>query len=71
METGWPDLQQRRGESELEKMGAQRKGKKKKKKRKREKEIVKKKKKLKKRPVCPFFYSIKSVPYLFICEKLL
>ena len=36
METGWPDLQQRREESELEKMGAQRKEKKKEKKRKRE-----------------------------------
>jgi hypothetical protein len=66
METGWPDLQQRRGESELEKMenrenGSTEKGKKKKKKGKREKEIVKmkekekKKKKLKKGPVCPFF----------------
>ena len=59
METGWPDLQQRRGESELEKMGAQRKEERE---RNCENEREGKKKKLKKRPVCPFFYSMKSVP---------
>ena len=61
METGWPDLQQRRWESRLEKMenrenGSIEKGKK------REKgERNREEKKKKKGPVCPFFYSMKSV----------